>query len=151
MNFFGYKKKKPPKKKELESIAVGEFAHQHKDLIIIVADPADDTIFVSYNDKFASGKIKTTEGKHAFVLKGLMETSDLFETNIDRFVASLVDVMKIKRMSVGMNNFLQYIDGALYNISNKHRKSAKGGPQDGAVKSPVSMADLKGRIDGEKK
>lgn len=119
------------KDKKEESIAVGEFAHQHKNLIVIVADPEDDTIFVAFNDRFASGKIKTTDGKNARVVRDLMRTSDLFSSNIDRFLMSLVEVLRVRHMNAGVNNVLQYLDGALYNISQRHRMAVKGGPARG--------------------
>lgn len=139
----------PTTRKKSDSVAVGEFAHQHKDLIIIVADPKDDTIFVAYKDRFASGRIRVPEGKDARVIRDMMKNSRLFDSEIDRFLMSLVDVLKINRLSFGVNNFLQFLDGALYNISQRHRKAAKGGPIEGAIKSPYVKAAGRSGVEGD--
>lgn len=131
------------KKAAEQSISIGEFAHQHKDLIVIVADPKDDTIFVAYNDRFSSGRLKTSAGSNAHIVAGLMKSANLFDSNIDRFLMGLVDVLKIRHMSFAVNNFIQYLDGALYNISKSHRgKVAADVPENGAIKSPLSVADV---------
>lgn len=121
-----------------QKVAVGEFAHQNPDLIVIVADPKDDTIFVAYNDRFVSGRIRTEQGTDARIIKDLMRTSRLFDSQIDRFLMGLMDVLKVSQMSVGVNNFLQFIDGALYNISQRHREKFTGHPREGSVKSPLN-------------
>lgn len=128
--------------RKAKSIEVGEFAHQHKDLIIIVADPKDDTIFVAYNDRFAAGRIKTEQGTDARIIRDLMRSSRLFDSQIDRFLMGLMDVLKVNRFSRGVNNFLQYIDGALYNISQRHREKFTGTPPAGSVESPLNAESV---------
>lgn len=130
--------------RKAESLAVGEFAHAHKDLIIIVADPADDSIFVAYNDRFTSGRIRTADGKEARIVRDLMSTSKFFDSNIDRFLMGLADVLQVKRLSFGVNNFLQYLDGALYNISMRHRKKQPAAGE-GSLPSPL-QPDAAGRL-----
>lgn len=127
-------------RKKEEAISIGEFAHQHKNLIIIVADPKDDTIFAAYNDRFASGKLKTSAGKDARIIRDMMANTALFDSNIDRFLMGLTDVLKIRRLSYGVNNFLQYLDGALYNIAMKHRKNAAAEVPKGSIPSPLGTA-----------
>lgn len=129
-------------KKEAEAIAVGEFAHQNKHLIVIVADPKDDTIFVAYNDSFVSGRIRGMEGDKVHILRDLMASARLFDSEIDRFLMGLVEVLKIRRLSVGVNNFLQYLDGALYNISRRHREKVLTDVPEGSVKSPLTVGDV---------
>jgi len=131
------------KDKKKEAIAVGEFAHQNKHLIVIVADPKDDTIFVAYNDNFVSGRIRGMEGDKVHIVRDLMTSARLFDSEIDRFLMGLVEVLKIRRLSAGVNNFLQYLDGALYNISRRHREKAASEVPKGSIKSPLgTVADV---------
>lgn len=125
--------------KDKKNIQIGEFAHQNKKMIIIVADPKDDTIFVSYNDRMVSGRIRDNKGDNIHILKDLLKHS-AFDSGIDKFLMSIVDVMKINKLSIGVNNFLHFIDGALYNISKRHRENKK--KEDGLIKSPITMQDL---------
>lgn len=127
-----------------QKVAVGEFAHQNPDLIVIIADPKDDTVFVAYDDRFVSGRMKTEQGTDARILKDLMRSSRLFDSQIDRFLMGLMDVLKVRRMTYGVNNLLQFIDGALYNISQRHREKFTGQPHEGSVESPLNAADVVG-------
>lgn len=128
--------------KENEAIAVGEFAHQNKHLIVIVADPKDDSIFVAYNDNFVSGRIRGIEGDKVHIVRDLMASARLFDSEIDRFLMGLMEVLKVRRLSAGVNNFLQYLDGALYNISRRHREKVATDVPEGSIKSPLTVADV---------
>lgn len=95
-------------------LTVQQFAHKHKGFLVIVCDPRDDTIFVSYRDKQVTGKIKSVDGKNHHVVKRVLKHS-YFNTEIDRFLGGLMDALKspISKAS----DFYQFIDGALYNIT----------------------------------
>ena len=135
MNLFN--KKVADEKLRLE---IGEFAHANKNLLIIIADPKDDTIYVTYKDKFVSGRIKTSEGGRVHLVSDVLNAS-VFHKEIDRFLMSIMETLQIRRMTAGLNNFLQFIDGALFNLSMRHRgKSPTAAPKSevekGAIKSP---------------
>jgi hypothetical protein len=145
---------KKPESEEKESsveMQIADFAHAHKDLLVIVAFPHDDQIFIGHNDKHVFGRIKTVEGSKAHIVRDLLRAST-FDREIDRFVVALMEAMRVRRMTAAVNNFLQFIDGALYNIARKHRQgriravidAAK--PTDpGAVPSPFQIKDLSER------
>lgn len=127
------------------NLLVGEFAHAQPDMIIIVADPKDDTIFVAYNNKFVSGRIRSAEGNKIHIVNDVLKQST-FNGGIDKFIMALVDIMKIKKLTSGVNNFLQFIDGSLYNLSQRHRSNViakMDTPKPGAIKSPyVAVAKV---------
>lgn len=95
-------------------LTVQQFAHKHRSYLVIVCDPKDDTIFVSYKDKHISAKIKSVDGKNHHVVKRVLKHS-YFKTEIDRFLGGLIDALKCS-LPDGIN-FYQFIDGALYNIT----------------------------------
>ena len=123
-----------------EALEIREFAHARKNQIVIVADPKDDRIFVGYNDRFVTGRIKTEKGDSAKILQDMMKSSALFDSHIDRFLMGLSNVMRFRKLTHGVNNFLQFLDGALYNISQRHREKTKTSAKEkGLVKSPIQM------------
>ncbi len=93
---------------------IQQFAHAHRHFLVIIADPKDDTIFVSYRDKQLSGKISSADGQGHEVVKRLLKHST-FHSSIDRFLASLVDVLKCS-VEKG-SDFYKFIDGAVFSIS----------------------------------
>lgn len=108
-----------------QSVAVGEFAHQHSNLLVIVADPADDTVFVAFKDQFVGGRIKDRDGKNIGIIKDMLNAST-FESRVDSFLLGLADAIKLRKLTAGANNVLQFLDGALFNIAQRHRQ-AEGG------------------------
>lgn len=130
------------KNRSRQNYEVGEFAHANENLIIIAMDPKDDSIFVAYNNRFVGGRIKNADGKKAHIVKDLLKHS-LFDSTVDGVLMSLMDTFKIRRLTAGVNNVMQFLDGALYKIAQSHRKNTKSaGVPDGAVKSPLSVTDV---------
>jgi hypothetical protein len=101
---------------------VQRFAHTHKNYLVIVCDPKDDTIFVSYRDKQVAGMIKSMDGKNHKVIKNLIKHST-FDREIDRFLGGIIDVLKTPLKSA--SDFLKFLDGALFNISQSLKKEKK--------------------------
>lgn len=93
--------------------------HANKDLLIIVADPKDDSVFVSYNDKHAGGKIASLKGDKPRLVKNILKSSG-FDRHIDDFLISLAEAIGVKKL-VDANNFLQFLDGALFNLAKRSR------------------------------
>lgn len=118
------------KQKDVMEMTVPEFAHAHPDLLIIVCDPKTDNIFVGHNDAIVSGKIKSLEGTKMHVVKDVLQHSQ-FAKSIDPFLTGVLEVLKLP-LKAG-NQFYQFLDGALFNISKALRKDK---PQPGAIPSP---------------
>lgn len=129
------------KRDEQLSREIPEFMHKHKDLLLIVCDPKTDTIFASYKDSMISGKIKSPTGKNLEVVRNVLRASR-FEDTQDLFFTSLIEVLQLP-VRKG-NQFLMFLDAALFNIAKSLRKR-KSGPIKGAVKSPFVERVEKGR------
>jgi hypothetical protein len=110
------------KRKKLNELTVPEFANRYRDLLVIVADPKTDNIFVGHGGKVVSGNIRSTTGKKAKVVKHVLSHSQ-FKSSIDEFITSLMETLKLP-LKYG-NNFYQFIDGALFNISKALRDKRK--------------------------
>lgn len=104
------------KRKQLD---IQEFCHSHRNYLVIVLDPKDDTMFVSYKDKQISGKIKSADGVERRVVKKVLKFST-FESAIDRFIGGIMDVLKLP-LKEG-SDFYKFIDGALFNIAKALKK-----------------------------
>lgn len=117
---------------------IQEFAHQNKNLLIIVADPKTDRMFVAHQDRFVNAQIKSPDGKKTHVVRDVVRYSQ-FHKSIDMFITSLVETLKLPLWKGGANQFYQFIDGAIFNIAKSLRKPPK--PQEpGAVPSPFVEA-----------
>lgn len=95
-------------------LSIQEFAHTHRNYLVIVADPKDDTLFMSYRDKQVSGKIRSDDGRDHDVVKRVLKHST-FHSAIDRFLASLI--LRLECPIEWFSDFGKFIDGALFNIS----------------------------------
>lgn len=100
--------------------SIGEFANANSDLLVIVCDPRSDNLFMSYGGVVAMNKIKGVDGKKMTVVKDVLKHS-LFKSRIDTFLGGLIDFMKLDDTLPGVNQFLQWIDGSLFNIAKKLR------------------------------
>jgi hypothetical protein len=98
---------------------IKQFAHAHKDFLIIVCDPKSDRIFATYRDRFVNGKIKSTDGKKTKVVKGVLKYSR-FDHHIDSFIASIAETLNLNLLKG--NQLYQLLDGFLYNIAKSLRK-----------------------------
>jgi len=113
---FKYYFVEPFRKKKREK-SVGEFLIDNKRLLIIVADPQTDKLIMGYKGKIAVSKIKTHDGKNGHIVRKMLKHSQ-FKNNIDQFLQGLSTAMKLKVLETLENNqFLHWIDGAIYNIS----------------------------------
>lgn len=93
---------------------IQQFAHNHRNYLVIVCDPKDDTMFVSYRNKQVSARIKSEDGLNHHVVKGVLKHS-IFEREIDRYIGGLVYGLKLP-LQYG-SDFYKFLDGALFNIS----------------------------------
>jgi hypothetical protein len=110
--------------------------HENKDLLVIICDPKTDNIYVSYKDAMAAGKIKSPTGKKLHVIKGVLRES-LFKDNIDMFITGMVETLKIP-LRKG-NQFMMFLDGAVYSIAKTIQQRKKRSSANAAgkrVKSP---------------
>lgn len=108
--------------KRKRMLDVQSFAHANRSMFVIVCDPRDDTMFVSYRDKQVAGRISSMDGKNHKVVKNMLKHST-FEREIDRFIGSLIDVLKCP-IKEG-NPFYQFIDGATFAIANALNRNKK--------------------------
>ncbi len=123
-------------------ISMQDFAHRHKNLLVIICDPKTDEIQVTYKDKFVKGKIKAVDGKKLHVVKSMLLESQ-FDKHIDGFIGSLVETLKLSVMAGG--HFYKFLDGALFNISKALSKKSKvkpSPPMPGAVLSPIQKEEI---------
>lgn len=103
------------------AFTVPEFAHAHKDLILIVADPKTDEIYVSYKNHHVRGAIKSVKGGKQKTLKKLLSESQ-FSEGLDGLMVAILDAFKVNLRLPAANQFGQCLDGALFNISKSLRK-----------------------------
>lgn len=96
-------------------LAVSEFAHKHKHLLIIVLDPVTDELYMSYRDHQVLNKIKTVDGKNHHIVKRVLKASQ-FRSRIDQLIVALVEALKTPLNIPEVNHFIKWIDGALFNI-----------------------------------
>jgi len=102
-------------REERIAYTLSEFAHQNKDMLIIVADPKTDKLFVGYKDKHVLTKINSAEGRDLRVVRNVLKRST-FQSNIDYLQVALIEVLKVPLKNKYYNQFMQWLDGALYNI-----------------------------------
>ena len=93
---------------------ISEFCHYNRDLLVIVADPKTDKLFMSYRDKIVANQIKNAEGYKTHVVKGILSHSK-FNKEIDNFIVAIMESLHLS-LEDG-NQFYQWIDGALFNIA----------------------------------
>lgn len=96
--------------------SVSEFAHRHKNLMVIVLDPAEDTMFMAYNDQQVFNKIKTVDGKNRNIVRGVLKESQ-FKANIDFFLVAILEGMELTLTNPFVVDFIKWVDGATYRIA----------------------------------
>lgn len=99
---------------------IQQFAHSHRNYLVIICDPKDDTMFMSFRNKQISAKIKSADGINHKVVKNVLKHST-FEREIDRLLGGIIDALKTP-LDIG-NHFYSFIDGALFNISKALKKN----------------------------
>ena len=102
------------RKKRL-AFTLPEFAHNNKDLLIIVADPKTDLLFVSYHDKTATGRIKDAKSLRPHIVKDMMRMTD-FDDTVMGFLVSIAEILKLKSIKYG-NEILKQVENAIWNIA----------------------------------
>ena len=100
-------------------LSIQEFAQANRSYLVMVCDPLDDTVFMSYQGKQVAGRLRSEDGKHGEVLKGVLKHST-FEKEIDRFLGGIINLLQLSVMKG--NQFYQFIDGALFNIARAAQK-----------------------------
>jgi hypothetical protein len=97
---------------------IAAFANANKRLLIIVADPRDNTLFMAHRGQQTGGIIKSEDGTDCNVVREVLKMSK-FDKNsaIDKFIAALVFHMQAPLTNPHVNNFFQWVDGALFNIN----------------------------------
>lgn len=104
------------RKHDRKTRAVTTFAHRHRNLLVIVMDPSDDTVFASYKDRQVYNKLKTADGENHRIIKSVLKMSS-FRSRIDYFLTSFVDIMQTPIKHPDVNQLMAWIDGAVYNIA----------------------------------
>lgn len=121
LNPFGWYAAYRTQKKFKERLAVDEFAHKHKNLVVIVLDPEDDTLFMAYRDQRVYNKIKTADGQNHHIVKSVMKAGR-FKSNIDFFLVAIIEILKVKLTHPAMQDLIKWVDGATYSISQRLSK-----------------------------
>lgn len=128
------------------AFTVPEFAEANKKLLIIVADPATDEIYVTYRGALVRGHIRASKKSGKMLRKLLTESQ--FNEGSDALVVGIVDTLKVSLALPAMNEFAKMIDGALFNISKSLRRAPTQSQTrhanlpEGTQKSPISMSEL---------
>lgn len=127
------------------AFTVPEFSQANKNLIIIVADPATDEIYVTFKGAMVRGRIRSAK-KNGKMLKNILSESQ-FNDASDAFIVGILDALRVKLSLPAMNEFSKMIDGALFNISKSLRKPRRQSTTnrnlpDGSQPSPISMSEL---------
>lgn len=94
---------------------LGAFAEENKDLVIIVADPVTDYMFVAHKSKMVLGKLKSLDGKSMNVVHGVIRHSVLkskFSERMDLFLAGMIDLLKLSVYHG--NQFYDFIRNVLF-------------------------------------
>jgi len=99
---------------------VQAFAHAHRNYLVIVCDPKDDSMFATFRGKQVTAKMRSEDGLNHHIVKNMLKHST-FEREIDRFIGGLIFGLKIP-LDVG-SNFFAFLDGALFNISKSLKKT----------------------------
>lgn len=105
--------KKLEVKTSKKDIRIGEFIHDNRNMLIIVCDPKTDKLIMAYKDKIIVNQIKSVE-KTKPIVKSVLRHST-FETYIEKFISGLAQSLELS-IKEG-NQFYQWIDGCLYNLS----------------------------------
>lgn len=142
-DIFQYFKKKNGRREYLRNM-LGDFAHENKDLLVIVADPETDMIFVSYQDKMVLGQVKSLEGAKLNVVKGVLRRSALkgnFDTALDLFLAAIVDKLNLPIPSA--TQFYDFIANCLFRFQPKSSAwlEAQKRKEEILKESPVGMVE----------
>lgn len=94
---------------------VRDFAQNHRDFVVIVLDPKDDSLYASYRGQEVFNVIKSSDGRKQDIVKSCLSRSR-FRTNIDRLISGLAQSLNL---SVKDGNQLwHWLDAALHAISN---------------------------------
>ena len=112
-----YKIKKQLEKKRSAS----EFAHKHKNLLVIILDPEDDTMFMAYHDQQVLNSIKTIDGKNHHIVRDVMKAGR-FKSSIDFFLVAILEQMKAPLTIPAVQHFVKWLDGAVYSIGQRLSK-----------------------------
>ena len=101
---------------------IGEFITKNRNKLIIICDPSNDKCLMAYRDKIVINQIKRSDGKNSYVVKRVLKHST-FQGAIDEFLVALIESFWVKVVDARV--WLQWIDGALYNISKLFGKPPK--------------------------
>jgi hypothetical protein len=119
---------KRTKRSDEISMAAADFAHAHKHLLVIVADPVEDTLFAAYNDSQMFGTIRNTTGTKARVVKQMLYQSKLrgelsdftgFKLLADMFLSSLAEFLWVRMHKVP--EFFKWISDACWYLPKGRR------------------------------
>lgn len=97
-----------------DSVKISEFANAHPELLVIVANPITDRLFMSYKGRQVYNQIKNAEGKEMRVVENMLRRST-FGSHIDHFITSLVDIFQVSLLKA--NEFYKWIDGGVFNLA----------------------------------
>ncbi len=109
------------------SLTVSEFAHKHRDFLVIVLDPVENTLYMSYRDKQVLNTIKTADGKTRHIVRDVLKASQ-FHRNIDYLITAIIEGLKTPLSNPAVNNFVKWVDGAVYVIAQSLKKKKMDKP-----------------------
>jgi len=103
--------------------AAKNFAHENKDLFIVIADPKTDTLFAGYNDSFTFGTIKGKGSRKEGIIKQVLLFSKYnkamtsfrqFKFYSDILISALVEFLWLPINRGKVNEFYKFISDALF-------------------------------------
>lgn len=102
---------------------LGAFAHENQEVLLIVADPKSDFVFIAHKNKMVLGRMKSLDGKKMHVVHDVLRQSTMkskFDEAIDRFTGGLVDVFKLG-LKEG-NQFYSFISDVLFAFQGRSKE-----------------------------
>ncbi len=101
-----------------QRLSVSDFAHKHRNLVVIVLDPETDELYMAYRDVQVLNVIKSADGRKQNIVKGLMKAGQ-FKSKIDAFLIEIIEWLKIPIKNESMQHFLKWLDGATFAIGKR--------------------------------
>ena len=109
--------------------SINEFCHDHKEVLVIIADPKSDKILVAYEDYRVYGRLRSVTGKRIRVARDILRKSTFHKPGVrDSFIGGLVDTLKLPLMSEGGQAFYRWVTYGAKSIADKiaFEKNEKG-------------------------
>lgn len=117
---------------KLLGMAAKEFAHEHRDCFVIIADAKTDHILAAYNDSHIYAQIKSTTGSKTQVVKEVLRHSKFakslngfprFKLAADMFIGELASTLHLHLHRA--REFYKFVSDALWYLPKRRTPGDK--------------------------